>query len=244
LYAEKLAIRSRGFFIADSLAIKKYLDEKYKIDCKYISYGAEVINELNENVFTEYSISNQKYFLLIARMEPENNIEMILEGFHQTECDKTFIVVGNTKNKFGRHLINKFENDVRIKFVGPIFNDKKIRTLITWSYIYFHGHSVGGTNPSLLEAMAGKALIAAHNNPFNKAVLNDDAIYFTDSPGISKLITTTTRSEREELMIENNYQKIINEFNWEKIINYYEQFFYECYALKNTREIIPATAIL
>jgi len=238
LYAEKLAIKTRGFFIADSLAIKKYLDEKYKINSKYISYGAEVINEINENVFDEFKLSKHNYFLLIARMEPENNLEVILDGFYNTESCKTFIVIGNTENKFGRYLLNKYKDDERIKFIGPIFDDKKVRTLTTYSSIYFHGHSVGGTNPSLLEAMAGKALIAAHDNLFNKTVLNNDAIYFNDASDIYKIITITTRAEREELMISNNFYKINAEFNWEKIINCYEEFFYECYASKNNEAIV------
>jgi len=238
LYAEKLAITSRGFFIADSLAIKSYLDEKYKINTKYIPYGVEVISEINENVFEEYKISKHNYFLLIARMEPENNIEVILDGFKYTDGNKTFIVIGNTANGYGKYLINKFKGDERIKFIGPIFNNKKIRTLITYSRIYFHGHSVGGTNPSLLEAMAGKGLIAAHNNPFNKAILNNDAIFFNDASDIYKIITTTTRAKHEELMISNNFSKINGEFNWEKIINCYEQFFYECYVLKSNEAII------
>ena len=238
LYAEKLAIRSNSFFVADSPAIKKYLDEKYKIDCKYISYGAEVSNEINENVFDEYQISKHKYFLLIARMEPENNIEVILDGFHRTHDDKTFIVIGNIKNKFGRYLTNKYKNDERIKFAGPIFDNPKVSALITYSCIYFHGHSVGGTNPSLLEAMAGKALIAAHNNPFNKAVLNNDAIFFNDASDIYKIITTSTRAEREELMISTNFNKINAEFNWERIVHCYEQYFYECYASKNNEAIV------
>ncbi|MDB5221371.1 MAG: glycosyl transferase family 1 [Chitinophagaceae bacterium] len=238
LYTEKLAIKSRGFFIADSLMIKNYLDEKYKINTKYIPYGAEIINDTNEDVFSWYKIAKHKYFLLVARMEPENNIEMILDGFHQTDCDKTFVVIGNTKNGFGKYLINKYKNDERIKFAGSIFNNRTVRKLIAYSYIYFHGHSVGGTNPSLLEAMAGKAFIAAHNNSFNKSVLNNDAIFFTDASDINKIIQHSARNQQEEMMISNNYKKIGSEFNWPMIINCYEQFFYECYAVKNTKEII------
>ena len=237
LYAEKLAVRSGDFLIADSLSIKKYLDEKYNINCKYIPYGAEVI-DVDDNVFSSYKIEKQKYFLLIARMEPENNIETILDGFHKAKCDKSFIVIGNTKNRFGRYLTKKYKDDVRIRFFGSIFNPETVRAFITYSYIYFHGHSVGGTNPSLLEAMAGKALIAAHDNPFNRSVLNDGAIFFNNASEVYNIIKSTLRGEQEEEMIRNNYEKIATEFNWPMVIAGYEQYFYKCYAAKSGEERI------
>jgi glycosyltransferase involved in cell wall biosynthesis len=101
----------------------------------------------------------------MARMEPENNIETILEGFSASGSAKKFIVIGNTHNKFGKYLLHRFRKDNRIQFIGAIYNNaQKIHTLRAFSYIYFHGHSVGGTNPSLLEAMASGSLIVAHNN--------------------------------------------------------------------------------
>jgi glycosyltransferase involved in cell wall biosynthesis len=171
-------------------------------------------------------------------MEPENNIEFILDGFHKTNSDKPFIVIGNTKNKFGKYLVNKYKNDSRIRFTGALFNNKKLRTLISFCYLYFHGHSVGGTNPSLLEAMAGKALIAAHNNLFNRSVLNDDAFFFDDITGVQNIICNNKIGATEQSMIENNYAKINKEFNWNTVIKQYESFFYECFAAKNNETII------
>ncbi|HUS01356.1 MAG TPA: DUF1972 domain-containing protein [Chitinophagaceae bacterium] len=237
LYAEKLAVTSGDFLIADSVSIKKYLDEKYHVNSEYIPYGAEAI-DINDDVFASCKLEKQEYFLLIARMEPENNIETTLDGFHKTKCDKSFIVIGNTKNRFGSYLTKKYKDDVRIKFFGSMFNPKTVRALITYSYIYFHGHSVGGTNPSLLEAMAGKTLIAAHDNPFNRSVLNEDGVYFSNVPDIYKIIRSTVRGEREAKMITNNYQKITTEFNWLKVVTSYEAFFYKCYAEKTGNEIV------
>ena len=234
LYAEKLAIRSGNFFIADSIQIKKYLDEKYTINARYISYGAEIIEKTNEDVFSEYDIVKHEYFLLVARMEPENNIELILDGFNNTYSPKKFIVIGNTKNRFGKYLVNKYKNDNRIEFTGALFNNEKLRALISFSYLYFHGHSVGGTNPSLVEAMAGKALIAAHDNLFNRSILDNDAFFFEDITTVQNIICNTERGKIEETMIENNYAKIKSEFNWSSIVTQYEQFFYECYAAKNS----------
>jgi len=227
-YAEKLAVKHSDFLIADSPVIQDYLQTKYNINSRYIAYGAELSSPGDEEILKSYGTLKRNYFLLMARMEPENNIETILEGFHNSYSDKEFIVIGDVKNKFGEYLINRFKDDVRIKFIGAVFNREKVCTLQYYCYLYFHGHSVGGTNPSLLEAMANKSLIAAHNNSFNKTVLNGDAFYFSDSKDVRNIVETVQRREKEEKMISNNLEKINEEFNWKKIIEQYEQFIYEC----------------
>jgi len=180
-YAEKLAVKHSQYYISDSLIIKSYLSGKYDINSKYIPYGADVFTIAEkEQVNTDY-VLNEDYFLLMARMEPENNIETILEGFSNSQSNKQFKVLGDVGNKFGKFIAQKFKNDERIQFKGSIFDTAQVRQLQNNSYLYFHGHSVGGTNPSLLEAMASEALIAAHNNPFNKSVLNTDAYYFSNA---------------------------------------------------------------
>jgi len=106
------------------------------------------------------------------------------------------------------------------------------------SYLYFHGHSVGGTNPSLLEAMASEALIAAHDNPFNKSVLHSDAFYFSDADGVKHLVENVQRNGTERAMVKNNVHKIAFQFNWEKIVNEYEAFIVECYERLNHERVI------
>ena len=238
-YAEKLAVKYSEFFIADSLVIQSYLQKKYNINSTYIAYGAELFSHTNEELLKSYDILKQNYFLLMARIEPENSIEIILEGFHNSNSDKKFIVIGDAKNKFGKYLINRLKGDLRIKFIGTVFNKEKVCALQYYSYLYFHGHSVGGTNPSLLEAMANKALIAAHNNSFNKAILDKDALYFSDSKDVRNIIQTVQREEKEEIMISNNLEKINDQFNWEKITEQYEQFIYECYNNLNNEKNVP-----
>jgi len=166
-------------------------------------------------------------------MEPENNIETILEGFNASNSKRSFKVLGDTSNRFGKFITNRFKNDERIQFQGAIFDNTKVRSLQNNSYLYFHGHSVGGTNPSLLEAMASEALIAAHNNPFNKAVLNSDAFYFSDSNEVRHIVETVQRDELVQSMVKNNLQKIQYQFNWENIIDQYEEFIIDCYYHSN-----------
>ena len=237
-YAEKLAVKYSHYYISDSMVIRSYLAEKYAINSQYIPYGADVFTEVEREQLDHAEALNEDYFLLMARMEPENNIEAILEGFNSSNSKRKFKVLGDTGNRFGKYITNRFNNDDRIQFKGSIFDNAKVRALQNNSYLYFHGHSVGGTNPSLLEAMASEALIAAHDNPFNKSVLSGDAFYFSNAAGVKDLVENVQRKDMEKLMVSNNLHKIQYQFNWEKVIDGYESFILECYDNLNYERII------
>jgi len=226
-YAEKLAIRSSHHHIADSPVIKDYLDTTYNINSKYIAYGADLYPVTDERLLEEYGLKKYDYFLLMARMEPENNIEMILDGYCLAKTDKKFVVIGNTGNGFGKHLVAKYKNNHRIIFRGAIFDEEKVQTLTAYCSLYFHGHSVGGTNPSLLDAMAAKAPLAAHDNPFNISVLRYNAVLFGNASHVRDLINANNFVNKAH--IENNYTAIKNEFTWDMIIGQYEKYFVECH---------------
>jgi glycosyltransferase involved in cell wall biosynthesis len=237
-YAEKLAVKHSQYYVSDSMVIKQYLARKYDINSRYIPYGADMISPMEREQITPTEAAKEDYFLLMARMEPENNIETILEGYNQSNSSKPFKVLGDTGNRFGKFITHKFQNDSRIEFKGSIFDTAKVRALQNNSYLYFHGHSVGGTNPSLLEAMASEALIAAHNNPFNQAVLSTDAFYFSNPTDVKQLVETVQRHDTEKTMVKNNLQKIKHLFNWESVVDGYEQYAIECYQHYNNGRII------
>jgi glycosyltransferase involved in cell wall biosynthesis len=229
LLAEKLAVRFSNYYIADSVIIQSYLQTKYAIASEHIPYGAEIYYNEDECLLQEFGVKKHDYFILMARMAAENNIEMILDGFHASNSGKKFLVVGSVENKLGRHLVQKFKNDNRIVYTGGIYNHpQKIHSLKIYSGLYFHGHSVGGTNPSLLEAMASRALIAAHDNLFNRAVLQHDAFYFSSSSQVTAIIENHKRDGNEVPMIDNNLKKIKEQFSWDKVIKKYEDFIQRC----------------
>lgn len=228
-YAERLAVRLFDEHISDSPAIREYLTQKYGITSEYIPYGAEIYDDELEDILDQFDLRRCDYFMMMARMEPENNIEPILEGFHRSTSTKTMIVIGNTKNKFGQYLVKRFGQDTRIRFMGAIYDSQKIHTLKVLSSLYFHGHSVGGTNPSLLEAMASRALIAAHDNAFNKAVLGQDAFYFSTAEDVLRLVSEQVDPVMARQMIANNLEKIRNQYNWKGVIDRYEQVLLDAY---------------
>ena len=228
-YAEQLAVKYSQFYIADSASIQSYLKNKYNISSNYIPYGAEIYNNENTAYLKEFKVIPDNYYMLMARMEPENNIAMILEAFHQSSSAKKFLVLGSTANKFGRKIVEKFSGDPRILFAGAVYDAVKTHSLKYYSSVYFHGHSVGGTNPSLLEAMSSRALVAAHYNPFNQEVLQQNALYFTSVNDIKNIINTAPGKELKEKMISNNLEEIKKRFNWDKVIDKYESFMLSCY---------------
>lgn len=232
-YAEKLAIKYSDFLIADSKAIQNYLIEKYSIRSQFIPYGAEIFDNEDEAILFPYQLEKRKYFMLMARMEKENNVETILDGFHNCDSDKKLLVVGNTGNRFGKRLVKKYLADKRIQFAGAIYEAHQTHTLKSFCLLYFHGHSVGGTNPSLLEAMASKALIAAHDNEFNRAVLGAAGFYFDSSLAVQQLVETVDHGEKEKDMIRINLEKIRDQYNWPAVINAYETFITSCYKEPN-----------
>ncbi len=238
-YAEKLAVKFCDYFVADSLAIQKYLQSKYDVPSTFIAYGAEIPGTAALSDLEERGLTKHSYFLIIARMEPENNIEMVLDGFSASSSVKKMIIVGNPENQFGTYLQNKFRHDKRIHFIGALYDKAKLHSLKAFSALYFHGHSAGGTNPSLLEAMASGALIAANNNEFNVSLLQKDAYYFLDAGEVRVLVEEISHGPKEHNMIANNIKKIQEQFTWSKIIDQYADCIIECYSDKMQTSPLP-----
>lgn len=231
-FAEKLAAKSSDYLIADSPGIQKSLRKRYKRSSEYIAYGANTFTSPDENVLTKYNVAKQDYNMVMARFEPENNIEMVLDGVVLGNTRTRILVIGNHKTKYGEYLYKKFSGHDNIVFLGPLYNIDDLNNLRYFSNVYFHGHTVGGTNPSLLEAMASGALVAAHKNDFNKGVLGDNAYYFKNAADVAGILAGTKKSDNLHLL-QKNYEAIENDFNWNKINGQYLQFFERCLAEKS-----------
>lgn len=231
-FAERLAAISSDYLVADSLGIKASLKKLYNKESTYIAYGAHAFYNPNESVLKEYSVEKERYNMIMARFEPENNLDMVLEGVVISKDTTPILVIGKHETKYGHYLKEKFKDYAHIRFIGGLYNIDHLNSLRYYSRLYFHGHSVGGTNPSLLEAMASGALIAAHGNDFNKGVLQQNAYYFTNANEVSQLLATIRKADNMEL-VKNNFEAIIKDFNWEKINGDYLQLFEECFAKKN-----------
>ncbi len=226
-YCEKKAVNLSDFLIADNPAIEDYYRTTYKIShIKYIPYGAELFNDPNPKFLEEHNLEPFKYYMLVARLEPENNIETILDGYILSDANEPFVVIGSLRNKYAEYLLNKYKGIDKVRFAGGIYDYKKLSSLRWFSKMYFHGHSAGGTNPSLLEAMASNAYICAHDNPFNRHVLGNEGFYFKTKEDVANLIRSYTNKYREDF-IRKNRQKIREIYNWEKVSKEYLRVFEE-----------------
>lgn len=216
--SERIAIKRSDHLIADSPVIKKYLS-RYKKNVSTIAYGARLFNAPDPSILGKYEVKPYNYHILIARMVPENNIEMILEGYLASDSEVPFLVIGNQQNRYGRYIARKFNHE-RINFLGPLFDKATLNNLRHYSNIYFHGHMVGGTNPSLLEAMASSSFICAHNNAFNREVLGENAIFFSSVDDVSNVIRTEFK-DPDSSQIYRNKNEIKNNYVWSDIIDQY-----------------------
>jgi len=221
--AEKWAARYSDRLIADSKGIQAYLADKYKKDSAFIAYGAALFRTPDPDMLAPYGLEAYGYNLLIARMEPENNIETILKGHHASATQKKLILIGNHKNAFGSYLKNTYE-DARTLFLGPVYDLPVLNNLRHFSHLYFHGHSVGGTNPSLLEAMASQGLIAAHDNIFNRTVLEEDAFYFSSAEEVRSLLDKALDKKDFVALLEHNNEKILQNYSWDHITDLLENY--------------------
>lgn len=227
-WAESLAAKKSDFLISDSIGIQNYLKNKYNKASVYIPYGSYVVDNYDDTTCSEYGVEKHNYDMLIARLEPENSIEVILDGVAKSQKQRKFLVIGKHETKYGEYLKNKFQDYTNIIFVGGVYNQSKLDDLRSFSNIYFHGHTVGGTNPSLLEAMGSKALICANENEFNSTILGEDAFYFKSSNDVTNIIDSVNQRDYIHFL-KNNIIKIKNIYEWEKIINEYEKFLFQCF---------------
>lgn len=221
---EYIAVKKSDYLISDNPAIHEYYIKQFNRDSYYIPYGAKMVDDFDEIVLKRYHVSPRSYFLIIARLEPENNIETILDGFVQSGSDYPFLVIGNKDSRYGKFLQNKYKQQ-NIRFLGGIYQKKELDDLRHFACRYFHGHSVGGTNPSLLEAMAAQAFIIAHDNPYNRVVLEEGALYFKDSSMVSEIIQSSLNPDIRNALIISNVEKIRRQYSWDKIISDYERLF-------------------
>jgi len=223
---ERLAVDQSPYLISDNIGIQQYLMTKYKAESYYLPYGADPVEKFDTDHLKQYGVVPAQYFMLIARLEPENNVETVINSHAESATKYPLMVVGNHTTKYGKYLKNKFQND-KIHFAGGIYNKLHLDSLRHFSLAYFHGHSVGGTNPSLLEAMASQSFIIAHKNSFNGSILGDSALYFDSQKEVIDIIDNITdlRSKHANEFIKENFLKINTLYNWDVITSKHEALF-------------------
>ena len=239
--SEKLMVKNADFLICDSKSIEEYIHEdyrKYNPQTTFIAYGADItpstLKQDDKKVvdwFNKHDVKLNEYFLIVGRFVPENNYETMIKEFMKSKVNKDLVIITNVeKNAFYNSLKEEthFENDKRIKFVGTVYDAELLKFIRENALGYLHGHSVGGTNPSLLEALGSTKINLLYNVGFNKEVGEDSSLYWSLEDGslANKLNEVEEIStEKEENFGKLAKQQIIDNYSWEKIVNDYEEQF-------------------
>jgi glycosyltransferase involved in cell wall biosynthesis len=226
LISEIATARLADHLICDHPEISRYYKEKYSVNPVYIPYGAEIFSNPDEKILNAFNLRPFDYFLLISRFEPANNIGPVIRGFLNSGNTIKLVIIGNPENTFGRKLSAEYRSSPNLIFYHDIFDQHILDNLRYFSKAYFHGHSAGGTNPSLLEAMAAGALIIAHDNKFNRYILKDNALYFKNENDITRILNSENNwISGKKSMVKENREIIEQNYLWDKITDQYIYLF-------------------
>lgn len=236
--SEKLMVKHADLLICDSKNIEKYIQKDYKQyspKTTFIAYGADTSKSTLKddaekllNWYKEKGVQAKEYYLVVGRFVPENNYETMIKEFMKSDTKKDFVLITNVEqNKFYEILKNEthFDQDKRIKFVGTVYDQQLLKKIRENAYGYLHGHEVGGTNPSLLEALATTDLNLLLDVGFNKEVGEDGAVYWNKEEGnLANLIGKLENIDNDQLknLSSKAKQRIDSEYSWNYIVRKYE----------------------
>ena len=238
-YSEKLMVKHADLLVCDSKNIEKYIQEDYKQyqpKTTYIAYGTDTTPSILKaedakvrDWYQEKGVSENDYYLVVGRFVPENNYEVMIREFIKSKSKKDFVLITNVEqNKFYDQLLQDtgFDKDPRVKFVGTVYDQELLKYIRENAFAYFHGHEVGGTNPSLLEALASTKLNLLLDVGFNREVGEDGAIYW-EKDELARVIENVEGFDQATVadLDFKSRQRIFSAFTWEKIVSDYEEMF-------------------
>lgn len=237
-YCEMCLVKNSDLSICDSVNIEKYIQDTYGAKTTFIAYGAytdrsQCSEEKLQEWYKQFDITAGNYYLIVGRFVPENNYETMIREFMASKTKKDLVIITNVEhNKFYDTLAQQtgFANDKRIKFVGTVYDQDLLKKIREEAYGYLHGHEVGGTNPSLLEALASTRLNLLLGVGFNKEVGEDSALYWSKEPGnLAALLeqTDTLDAETVAQLDKKSTERVRDAYSWEKIVGEYEKTFLE-----------------
>jgi rhamnosyltransferase len=221
---EKLNAKISSQVIVDSRLIGRYYDLNYGISSVYIPNGIREIKPLEEKWLKRFGLVKNDYYLVLARLEPENNVDMIIREFKNSSSEKKLAIVGPLTNSGYVKQLLGYKDD-SVVFLGGIFEPRLQRMLRHNCFAYIHGHEVGGANPSLIEALSCNNLILALDCSYNREVGEDAAIYFKKDPGdLREKIVDLERSEDCERSIRSRpYSVYLRKYTVEKMVDGFEE---------------------
>lgn len=238
--SEGLMVKYADLLVCDSKNIKKYIEStyaKYKPQTIFIAYGADLTpstladdDQKLVSWYQEKGLRKRDYYLVVGRFVPENSFEIMIREFMKSNSKRDFAIITTANDKLLEELEQKlhFKFNPRIKFVGTVYDQELLKKIRENAYAYFHGHTVGGTNPSLIEALGSTDLNILVDVGFNQEVAEDGALYWNREDGVlAQLINTADAMSDEEIaeLGRKAKKRVAAEYTWEYIADKYEKLF-------------------
>lgn len=236
--SESLMARNCDLLVCDSTTIERYIHDEYgDVPTTYISYGADVRPSSLADDDPEWAswladkgLEPDSYYLVVGRFVPENNYETMIREFMTSDSERDFVLITNVNDRFLDELEQRtnFRSDPRIKFVGTVYDRELLTKIRENAHGYLHGHEVGGTNPSLLEALGSTKLNLLLDVGFNREVAKDAALYWTkDSDSLASLLERADEASVEEMGSLGAAAKarIVEAYSWGRIASSYQSLF-------------------
>jgi glycosyltransferase involved in cell wall biosynthesis len=225
-WAERSAVRWGPVVIADAHAIADHVRREYGRECVVIPYGAEVIDPGADRL-GEVGVTPDGYHLIVARFEPENHVLDAVHGFRVSSEQRPLVVVGSApySDWYVQKVRAAAQNDARIRFTGGIYDQHLLDQLYANAVTYIHGHSVGGTNPSLLRAMGAGAPVLAYEVEFNREVTADEAFFWSDADALTGLLDEIAAGSLDARLAEFSRlgrARVADVYQWDAVTDQYE----------------------
>lgn len=228
-WAEQFGVRKADALIADAPGIADYYRHQFDVPAELIRYGAPILTSSPGRELSDFGATPGRFHVIVARFEPENHVLEIIEGYHRSSAELPLLVVGSAP--YSAEYTDRIEriaaSDPRIRLLGGIYDQDLLDTLYADAFTYAHGHSVGGTNPSLLRAMGAGTAVIAFDVAFNREVLDDSGWFFTTPAEAGRAFEEAEADPRRVAETSAAVQKRAQEsFRWEDVADDYEALAY------------------
>jgi glycosyltransferase involved in cell wall biosynthesis len=235
---ERLSVLLADELISDAVGIQDYYRATYGADSVFLPYGAPILSGTDGARLAELDLVPEGYHLVVARIEPENHVDVILEGYRRSTATKPLVVVGSVPypSDHERQVRDLAAADPRIRLLGGVWDQDLLNALYAGSASYLHGHSVGGTNPSLLRAMGAGANVIAWDVNFNREVLGYTGRFFATPAELAWLVESTESAPADaRTRGESARDRAGSTYRWDEVAKGYEQLCQELLARTRTR---------
>lgn len=224
-WAEQFGVRTADALIADAPGIADYYRHQFDVPTEMIRYGAPILEELPDRSVAEMDLTSGGYHLVVARFEPENHVLEIVEGYRASDARLPLVVVGSApySAEYTQAIQRVADGDDRIRLVGGVYDQELLDALYANAATYLHGHSVGGTNPSLLRAMGAGTAVIGFDVPFNREVTGGHGWFFADAADVAAHVSAAEADPELTASHADSVQRIARErFRWDDVADEYE----------------------